>query len=152
TKSFLQKKDTEIAQELVRTINGEVRQMAPGLKVELDPQDAARNLRTEQPVPYLVMDNKPPILFLMERARRIGYELSLEESHDKQSKVTVHFSPTSYVSQPVRLLEWGISLIGFQPTLHTARQVSEVTVLGWDPKNKAKFEGKATRSDLGDEK
>ncbi|MBV8281693.1 MAG: hypothetical protein JO347_06455, partial [Candidatus Eremiobacteraeota bacterium] len=88
-------------------------------------------------------------LFLMERARRIGYELTLDElPTGTQRLVTFHYGPTSNVKDPTYVLEWGKSLISFQPNLQMANQVSEVTVRGWDPSGKTKFEATVKRSDL----
>jgi hypothetical protein len=159
-KPFLQKKDTEIAQILVDDISAEINKNAqnaqsknvPKVKLVIDPDDVQSNLKQEQPVPYLVVNNQFPILFLMERARRIGYELTLEELPQGTDRtVTFHFRPTNVVNRPTYVVEWGKSLISFRPTLQMASQVSELTVRGWDPKGKQKFEAKATRSDLAAE-
>src|SRR5262249_11248747 len=56
TRPFFAKKDTEIAQVLVNDIAEEIRKKSPQLKLKLDPQDVANNLRREEPIPYLVMD------------------------------------------------------------------------------------------------
>jgi uncharacterized protein len=152
-RQFLQKKDTEVAQALIEKIAEEIRKSSPRLSVELDPEDVATNLKKEQPIPYLVVQNEYPILHLMERARRIGYELSAEEVEDNgDQKVTIHFRPTSYVSRPTYILEWGKTLISFQPTLGTARQVDKVNVRGWNAQAKKPFLATATRADLGEEK
>lgn len=79
----------------------------------------------EQPYPYLLQDNQYDIVFLMERARRIGYDLWVEDG-------TLHFQPSENLKRVTYLLTWGKSLIEFQPTLTTARQVGEVTVRAWD--------------------
>jgi phage protein D len=153
TMQFLKKKDTEIAQELVKKIAAEVRKTSPQVTVQLDPKDLETNLKEEKPVPYLTIHNKYPILFLLERARRIGYEFAVKETGaDKKRLVTISFHRTSNVDQTTYILEWGKSLISFQPTLQTARQVSKVIVRGWDPQGKKAFEGEATRAQLGKEK
>lgn len=152
TKCFLKKKDTEIAQELVSQIAQEIRQNVPQLDLQLDPDDVGRNRAREAEIPYLVMNNQYPIVFLMERARRIGYELTIDElPRGTRRLVPFHFRPTSDVKRPTYILEWGKSLMSFQPTLQTASQVDGVTVRGWDPKGKQKFEATATRADLADE-
>jgi hypothetical protein len=160
-KPFLQKKDTEIAQILVDDISAEINKNAhkaapkknvPKLKLVIDPDDVKRNLKTEKPIPYLVVNNQFPILFLMERARRIGYELTLEEvAQGSDRTVTFHFRPTNVVNRPTYVLEWGKSLISFNPALKMTQQVSTVTVRGWDPRGKEKFEATATRADLAAE-
>ncbi len=153
TKTFLTKKDTQVAQVLVGQIADEIKKKTPGLELKLDNDDYNRNLKREQEIPYLVMNNQYPIVFLMERARRIGYELTMDEE-PKGSKrvVTFHFRPTSDVNRPTYVVEWGKSLVSFQPTLQTANQVGEVTVRGWNPQGKVKFEGTARRADIADQK
>jgi phage protein D len=46
------------------------------------------------------------------------------------------------------VLVWGQSLISFQPTLQTARQVSAVTVNGWNVQTKKAISQTVTRADL----
>jgi len=144
--------DTEIAEFLVKKIAEQIRTTAPGLKLELSKDDIDANKRREEQLryPYLLMNNQYPIVFLMERARRIGYELSIE--YKKNQEVIFHFRPSSQVVRRTYVLEWGVSLISFQPTLRTADQVSKVTVRGWDPKTKQPIVGTATRADIADEK
>jgi phage protein D len=164
TRPFPNKRDTEIAEILVDEIGREInksvetaRKDVPKLKLEIDPKDLKLNLgsdpkRTngiEKANPYLLVNNQYPILFLMERARRIGYELTLDPlPSGKERKVIIHFHRTADVKRRTYVLEWGKSLISFQPTLQMTNQVSEVTIRGWDPKGKTKFEEKATRADL----
>jgi Bacteriophage probable baseplate hub protein len=115
----------------------------------------------EQPYTYIVQDKKYDILFLMERARRIGYDLFvIEDPQTKES--TLYFGPSVNVKKVAYQLVYGLgkhvpgvgqgtigpSLVQFQPTLVTANQVSEVTVRGWDPKHKKEITHTATRSDL----
>lgn len=149
TRAFFEQQDTEIAKTLVDEIAAEVRKRVPNVQLKLNDKDYEANRKKEQKIPYLVMDNQYPIRFLMERARRIGYELSITEATEEGKRlVTFNFRPSKSVKQSVYTLEWGISLISFQPSLRTADQVAEVTVRGWDPKSKAKIEEKATRTDL----
>src|SRR5262249_30504719 len=49
---------------------------------------------------------------------------------------------------PVYQLEWGKSLLNFKPTLSTAKQVSQVTVCGWDRRANKRIEGKCTLQEL----
>jgi hypothetical protein len=166
TKPFIKLRDTDIAKILVSDIVGEINKNAsaarkdvPKLELEIDPEDLKRNLSPdrdhsrEKPIDYLLVNNQYPILFLMERARRIGYELTLEPlPTGTERKATLHFRPTSDVKRTTYVLEWGKSLISFQPTLQMTNQVSEVTIRSWDPNGKKKFEGKAKRADLVAEK
>jgi phage protein D len=79
------------------------------------------------------MNNQYDIVFLLERARRRGYEVYLD---DEAAAPTLYFGLSQSASNaPVYQLEWGKSLISFKPTLSTAKQVSQVTVRGWDRKS-----------------
>ncbi len=96
---------------------------------------------------YLIQDNKYDIVFLMGLARLAGYDLIVEE--DKTSKKSqLYFGPTITGRRPAYSLKYGATLIEFQPTLTTANQVSEVTVVGWDPKAKKKISATAKRSEI----
>jgi len=152
TKPFLNRKDSEIAQMIVKGIASEIRKSIPNLTLQLDPQEIEANLSdgAEEIVPYLVMNNQYPILFLLERSRKIGYELFVEElpTTPGQRLVTLHYRPTAASTRVFYKLEWGKSLISFQPTLQTANQVSSVTVRGWDPSGKQKIEVIVKRSDI----
>jgi Bacteriophage probable baseplate hub protein len=145
--------DTEIAEFLVKRIAEKIRKTSPALKLELAPADIKANKAREEKLryPFLLMNNQYPIVFLMERARRIGYELTMDYIKG-QHQVIFHFRPTSEVVRRTYILEWGVSLISFQPTLRTAGQVSKVTVRGWSPKTKEPIVGTATRKDIKDEK
>ena len=149
TQAFLKSTDTQIAQALVQKITQDLNQdpsVIPKLKLQIDPDDVTANAGTEQPVDYLLVNNQYPILFLMERARRIGYELTLEDI--SSGVVTFGFGPTSAVKDPTYVLEWGKTLISLQLNLQMTNQVSQVTVRGWNPTAKAKFEATVTRDDL----
>ena len=144
TQAFLKSTDTQIAQALVKKITQDLK--IPKLTLQIDPDDVTANAGTEQPVDYLLVNNQYPILFLMERARRIGYELTLKDN--SSGVVTFGFGPTSAVKDPTYVLEWGKTLISLQLNLQMTNQVSQVTVRGWNPTAKAKFEATVTRDDL----
>jgi phage protein D len=149
TKPFFNKKDSDIAKELVDNIATEVRKKSPQLKLKLDDADYQRNIKKEQKIPYLLMNNQFPIRFLMERARDLGYELTMEESSQGTNReVIFHYRPTSDVNRPTYILEWGKSLISFQPTLQVANQVAELTVRGWNPQTKKPIKVTVKRSDI----
>ena len=94
------------------------------------------------------MDNQYPIRFLMDRARDIGYELTMEEAPAaNQAGSDVPFRrPSSNVKRNTYILEWGKSLISFQPTLQVANQVAELTVRGWNPQTKKEIKVTVKRS------
>jgi phage protein D len=97
------------------------------------------------------MHNQYPIVFLMQRSRDTGYDISTEDqTNDKgtQRLITFHYQSSAGVLRPTYVLEWGKSLVSFQPTLQTARQVNSVTVTGWNVQTKQPISKTATRADL----
>lgn len=97
-------------------------------------------LPEEQAETYVLMDNQFDILFLLERARRHNYEVVLRRD-PASSEEYLYFGPSEVRDQPPTYrLEWGKSLISFQPTLTTTNQISEVCVHGWDRRTKRKIE------------
>ena len=150
TKPFFNKKDSDIAKEIVNKIATELRKKSPQLKLKLDEDDYKRNIKKEEEIPYLLMDNQFPIRFLMERSRDLGYELTMEEetSPGSNREVIFHYRPNSDVARNTYILEWGKSLLSFQPTFQVANQVAELTVRGWNPQQKKPIEVKVTRKDL----
>jgi phage protein D len=98
---------------------------------------------------FLIQDNQYDVIFLMERARRAGYDLTVEERKQGSSSETVIvYKPSTAVGQPTFRLSYGKSLIEFQPELTTANQVSKVTVRGWDALRKEAINYTATRDQL----
>ena len=153
TKPFFKKKDTEIAQELIKKINDEMHTQFPDLALSLDPADVSRNLAgdVEEKHDFLVIQNQYPIVFLMERARRIGYELTIKKmpaGDGRKGEVVFGYGPPEAVTRATYELEWGKSLLSAQPTLRVAGQVSKVTVRGWSPGSKEPITESATRDDL----
>ncbi len=130
--SYVNKRDSEIA----RTIAGRI-------GIDFSPIPAYRTV--EDPNEFLFQDNQYDIVFLMDRARAIGYELYIEYGDDNESKLV--FKPSTQ-GKKTYLLEWGRSILNFRPTLTTANQVSEVVVTGWDPDSKSRVVGTAERDDL----
>jgi uncharacterized protein len=123
--------------------------------------------------PLVVQKNQDDASFLMERARRIDYDCYVT-SDDAAGTPTLHFepSPDGRNGAPVRAfrLAYGPglaaaeqlaaangaaaggplvpNLISFTPTLTAARQVSRVTVRGWDPRTKQSIDAVATADNL----
>src|SRR5712691_11567327 len=125
--------DSEIAQQIGSRLS---------VTVHTDPTAAAQEERYK----YLFQDNRYDIIFLMERARRIGYDLFVQEGASGQS--ALYFGPSVNVRRLTYKLTYGRSLIQFQPNLTTANQVGEVTVRGWDAVHKRKIEYTAKRSEI----
>ncbi len=112
------------------------------LTVETNSTAAAQEPKYE----YLFQQNQYDIIFLMQRARQIGYDMFVKESEHGKSKL--YFGPSDNVKQVACELKYGRSLIQFQPTLTTANQVSEVTVRGWNVKDKKMIEYTSKRSSV----
>lgn len=91
---------------------------------------------------FIAQKNRFDIVFLLERARRIGYEVTVTDDGK------LHFKPSTNTTRKTYVLEWGKTLINFRPTLTTAKQVKEVVVKGWSPQKKKTITGKAERKDL----
>jgi phage protein D len=119
------------------------REIAGRLGVELSTDADAES--QEERFDYLIQDNQLDIVFLLERARRIGYDLYVEASSRGR---TIYFGPSINRSLPEFELVYGKSLIQFQPNLDTSNQVYQVTVRGWDAVNRERFEQTVTRQDI----
>jgi phage protein D len=132
--AYTKKTDSQIASEIARRLN-----------VEFTPDPAAAS---EQQNDYVLQDNQLDIVFLMDRSRRVGYDLFVEEPATAGGKPRLHFQPSSNVRRPTYKLNYGSTLIDFQPNLTTAKQVGEVTVRGWDALHQKKIEETVTRKDL----
>lgn len=119
-----------------------------GITIETD-QNADGQKESYQ---YLFQDNQYDILFLLQRARAIGYDLTVIEEGDSSNLKSVpgklRFAPSESIKRAIYELKYGISLIEFQPTLTTAHQVSKVTVRGWDAMKKKAIEVSVNRSEL----
>jgi len=117
------------------------RAIAQRLNVDIEAKGASDEPRFR----YLIQDNQYDIIFLMGRARRIGYEIVVEEG---KSRPLLKYQPSTASFRPTYRLTYGRSLIEFQPELTTANQVGKVTVRGWDNVRKEKIEFTATRKDI----
>ena len=117
--------DTQIATQLC---NLPVQHGQAGLGINIDTNPAPN----EMPRAFVYMKSQYDIVFILELARRNGYVVYIE-GDDGSGKPTVYFGLSQNQSlAPVYQLEWGKSLISFKPTLATAKQISKVTVQGWD--------------------
>jgi uncharacterized protein len=109
----------------------------PGLGMRVVIDEEARE--AEEPE-FVFMNNQYDIAFLLDRARRRGYALYLDQDDDGEF---LFFGPSDQVRRVTYELEWGKSLSSFRPTLTTANQVARVTVRGWDRTRHRAFEGTA---------
>ncbi len=135
------KKDSEIAE----AIGSEL-----GIEVEIPPGQKSR----EQPHEYIMVNNEYPIIFLMGRARRLGYDLFMKLPEDGSNGALKLFFGRTPTSQTVYEITWGESLIQFSPTVKTKGQVAKVVVRGWNPLASGEdraIQGEATIQDLNPE-
>ena len=134
TYAYENKRDSEIAREI-----------GARLKVPVNVnKDAAA---AETPNVYLMQYNQYDVLFLLQRARALGYDLVVvEDPATKQP--SLYFGPSDDVHKVSYRLAYGKTLTQFQPTLTTAHQVGQVVVRGWDPVRKKAIEATAKRGEL----
>ena len=135
-------RDSDIATALSPKANDQTGKPGLDIKVVTDSQAAS----SEPLNPNVFMYNQYPIVFLMGRARRLGYSLFIGQ--DDSGKDYLYFGPSQDLRQVTYVLEWGKSHASFHPTYATARQLQSVTVRGWDRKAKKPIEGKATLDDI----
>ena len=128
SRTFQQMTDWEIAQRIA----GE-----HGLSLRGDP--------TRRKHEHIYQNNLSDFDFLLQRARRIDYEVVIENT-------TLYFQRSGETRAKVTTLEWGNpgedGLLSFAPRLSTINQIGEVIVRGWNPKTKTEIVGRAR---LGDE-
>jgi phage protein D len=126
TKSFLKQKDSEIASAIGS---------GAGLTVDAKDSDVTHD--------YVLQANQTDWEFLCERASRISYEVLVDDKKMSYRPVANDGSPVLTLD-----LELGSDLIEFHPRLSTGSQPSNVTVQGWDVKQKQAFTASSTASDL----
>jgi phage protein D len=136
------RKDSDIAQDLGNRplLKGKA---GLGIPVVTNPSP------NETAETFVTMHNQYDIVFLMERARHHGYELVLNEKSTTNPQRSLYFGPsTTKREAPNYKLQWGRTLSSFKPKLSTAKQVSEVTVRGWDRQNNELIEQTANWKDV----
>lgn len=129
SKTYTDVTDKDIAEQIAQRLN---------VTASADQADGER-------YPYLIQDNQYDIVFLMNRARRIGFDLFVEET---PSGSVLHFEPSTNVRDVAYSLKYGTSLIQFQPTLAAGLQVQKVTVRSWDTVRKQPIRATADRGQL----
>lgn len=133
-KKFVDQTDSDIA-----TIIGR----RNGLDVKVTKTTEKHNL--------VVQKNQDDAQFIMERAKRIDFDCYVQTDPDS-GKDTLYFVKPSdgRSSEKIRVyeFEWGKNLISFSPQLTISRQVSKVTVRGWNSEVKDVFEYTAEPKDL----
>jgi phage protein D len=122
TRSFINAKDSEIAEQIARDLQ---------LRSQVEETQILHD--------YLLQNNQTDIDFLVERARRIRYEVIVRDQ-------TLYFRKAANATGEVVSLEYGSHLQSFYPRLNTLRQVSEVLVQGGIQSRKA-IVGQARQGD-----
>jgi phage protein D len=121
TQTWTDKKDSDIAREI-----GDARPSVrrPGIGIHIE----TPNSGDERPEEFVSMNGEYDIVFLLNRARRHGYDLVLERDASG--------SPQLRFGRPARevtyRLEWGKSLISFMPKLDTTNVPAAVKFRGWN--------------------
>ena len=124
TRSFVKMKDSDIASEVAS---------AAGLTPRVIDSIVLHE--------YVLQADRTDFEFLLERAGRINYEVFVEDK-------TLHFRPAAHGKDEVLTLKADEDLTEFNPRLSSAGQMSEVSVRGWDPKNKKAIVGKSHADDV----
>ena len=137
---WFDKRDSDIAKEIERARDRGARRFP--LDIEID-----NNARQDEPeIPYVAQQTQYDIDFLFGRARQRGYVIFIQEE-DRQvrgSRHRLYFGPSHTARAPglrdvTYNLEYGASLVEFRPTLSTTRQVSAVTVRGWNRRTRERI-------------
>lgn len=123
TRTFVQQKDSDIA--------GQIGSEA-GLTVQAEDSQMVHD--------YVLQANQTDMEFLQERARRIQYEVVVEDK-------TLFFRPVPNAESEALGLTMNDELLEFYPRLSSVRQVSEVRVRGWNAKDKQEIVGEARAGD-----
>lgn len=140
------KQQTDVYEKLTDTQMAQ-RITGPGrLGIELRPGRAEQ--RRREPIhDYVLQNSQYDIVFLLDRARRAGYDLFVEPG-DRAGGSRLYFGPSTDIPRAAYKLVWGHSLVSFQPTLTTANQVAKVVVMGWDRRRKEAINEEITRDQL----
>jgi phage protein D len=123
SRTFLNKKDSDIAGEMAQ---------AAGLQADIE--------TTSTVYDHIYQHNQSDLVFLMERAWRIGFECFVDNG-----KLT--FRKPSTTAAAVNL-KWGDDLLSFSPRMTLAEQVNEVLVKDWDVEKQETITGKAKKGRL----
>ena len=123
SRSFRKMKDSDIAA-----------QIAQDWGLTAQPDDTAVSHE------YLFQNNQTDLEFLLERARRIRFEVKVEGR-------TLHFRKTQEAAGKALTLSFGQNLLSFFPRLNVLTQIGDVAVQGWSAKDKKEIQGKAMSGD-----
>jgi phage protein D len=145
---WLNKKESDIAKS-IKTLND------PATSRKLSVRVSDQALSKEQPLDYVAQDNQYDIDFLFTRARLAGYVVfvDVETKANGQTEQFLYFGPSDDKHPRVRdvtyELEWGKSLVDFNPVLSTAHQVKSVEVRSWNRQTNRAIRAKVDLKDPG---
>jgi uncharacterized protein len=139
-------RDSDIAEALSQPPDDAAGRPGLDYPVRTNPQAAG----LEPAHDHVFMSNKYPIVFLMERARRLGYSLFVDQDPATKEGF-LYFGPSDRLRDRTYELEWGRSLVSLKVNVGTARQLKKVTVLGWDRKAQKTIKAEATYKTLENE-
>ena len=99
TKEFKGKTDSQIAKLIVDDINADVKKKLTNIQIQMLQKEVDDNIKSnkEKPIGYLEMHNQYPIVFLMQRSRDTGYDISFDDVTDPNTKIRDH-----HVSLPLQ--------------------------------------------------
>jgi phage protein D len=123
TRTFLNSKDSDIVSKIASEA---------GLSAKVE--------ATTEVHKHVFQDDQSDFAFLHERARRIGYELYVDDK-------TLNFQKPKTNRGEVAL-DWGVNLRSFRPRITLAQQVNKVTVKDWDLVTKKEVVGTASSSSV----
>jgi uncharacterized protein len=123
TRTFLQKKDSDVASQIGGEAGLSVRATDSGVSLD-----------------YVLQANQTDWEFLCERARLIHYEVVVSDK-------TLLFRPVGNNQTEILTLDWGNDLIEFHPRLSLAGQATEVKVQSWSVKDKKALMGDSKAGD-----
>lgn len=123
TRSFVEQKDSDIAEQIGASAGVSVATTDSGVRHA-----------------YVLQTDQTDLEFLQERARRIRYELAMDGE-------LLLFRPAANAGSTVVTLTLGGDLFDFRPRMSLV-PLTEVKVLGWDPKEKQAIRASAR---VGDE-
>ncbi len=124
TRSFRSMTDSDIASQIAQDWR---------LTPQVDATDVTHD--------YVLQNNQTDREFLAARARRLRYELRVEDR-------TLYFKKSKEDGSAGVTLTYGETLIDFFPLLSTVNQTSKVEVRGWSVKDKEAISGEASMSDV----
>lgn len=119
TRTFARMKDSAIVSQVAREA---------GLRAEVKDTKVA--------LTHVVQSNQTDMEFLQRRAELIGFEVYVKDK-------VLHFQPPQNAGQATLKLTLDDDITEFTPRLSTLGQVGEVSVRGWDVKQKKQIIGKA---------